>query len=33
MMVSLDKIENMDEEQAYEGEVINCMWDILDLIC
>lgn len=32
-MVSLDKIENMDEEQAYEREVINCMWDILDLIC
>ena len=32
-MASLDTTGNMDEEQAYEGEVINCMWDILDLIC
>ena len=29
MMVSLDKTGNMDEEQAYKGEVINRMWDIL----
>ena len=32
-MVSLDTTGNMDEEQAYEGEVMNCMWDILDVIC
>lgn len=30
--MSLAKIGSIDEEQVYEGEVMHCIWDILDLM-